>query len=193
MRTNKPNQSSLEPDPSAVEISDKLFDELTELAVDMAEECCLGRHSVPPAVIVYHRQIVENNALSDIEATYVVIDEDFNDPDRKRDIMRTVGKQFYETKKVPAAVFMLSEAWMSKNKDPNTIPSQDPNRQEAIAIVGRTIGRECKSMVMIPVSRDKEDRMIRNGENDSVKDCRIDMPLLDQFFIGFFHKHLPAS
>lgn len=190
MRSNEPVESRYVPDLSAVDISDQQFDQMTEQTVKMVEDLGLNTVSMMPSLIVHHRHIVDNGALSDMSATLVGIGVDFNDGREKRNILRNLGRKFYDDHEIPCAVFMASEAWTSHKAkeclEDGMMPSQDPDRKEVLLVSGRTIAGECKVGVSIPVKRDDKDIMHRDGKNMVFKNENIDMSLLNQFLVGFF-------
>jgi len=199
MRTNEPEQQPFMPDPSAMDITDEKFKELCDMTVRMVEK--VGLHgkekSLMPVIFVHHRSIVEGGMLSDIEHTVVGIADGFNDGDKKREIVRKIGRKIWDQKLLPVAIFMASEAWMShidvkdkKNVDLDNLPmpSKDPNRKECLMIAGRTISYDCKIGIMIPIKRDENDYMHRDMDLEEIKTKDLDMYLLNHFFHGFFEK-----
>jgi hypothetical protein len=190
MRSNEPEHKYVVSDTSAMDITDHKFDEMTNLTVKMVEDLGLNTASLMPTLIVHHRHFEENGMLSDMTSTLIALDVDFSDGDEKRELLRKLGRKFYMDKEIPAAVFMASEAWMSKkvkeNADDGLLPRDDPDRKEVLTIAGRTMMGECKVGVFIPVKRDGKDIMRRDGENTVFKNKNIGTFLLDEFLNGFF-------
>lgn len=198
-RDNEPKDNPFMPDPSSMDITDQQFMELCEMTVQMVNTVAFSgkEKSLMPVVFVHHRRFVEGNMLSDIEHTIVVIGQGFNDADEKRSVMKKIGAKFFDEKLFPVAIFMASEAWMSminlKDRDKKDfdisklpLPSKDPNRKECIMIAGKTTSGDCNIGIMIPIKRDENEYMQRDGEETRTKE--LETYLLNQFFHGFFHK-----
>lgn len=194
MRTNEPTDKLFMPDPDSMDITDEMFQELTDITVEMVEETELGKNKdMAPMLMVHFREFDKSMMPSDIQGAVIVITGGFN-PDTKHDMLRALGLQFFDKRWFPVAVFMVSEAWMSsvaqeeykKEGYVPVMPSQDPNRKECIMIAGQTTNSDCKVGVSIPIGHDKDGIMIRDGGNTVTKE--LDMFLLNHFFWGFFEK-----
>lgn len=196
MRSDKPKGYKYKalPPPEAMDITDDKFKELTDLAVRMVEEQELGKNkSMLTTLIVHFREFVDGDnqvTLSDIQSSIVIIAGTFNN-ETKQPTVQAIGKEFFEKKWFPVAVFMVSESWVSEvsaeeiDLPDRPMPSQDPNRKECIIIAGRTPATDdCKVGVMVPIIHDDDGNMIRAGENTVTNE--LDTHLLDQFFVGFF-------
>lgn len=192
MRTNEPEQKPFMPDPACLEITDEKFQELTDITVSMVEEAELGKNKdMAPMLMVHFREFDQNMMPSDIQGAILVIAGGF-DTDTKQDALRALGRQFFEKRWFPVAVFMIAESWMShmskedyeKAGGVTVMPSEDPNRKECIMIAGRST--DCRVGVSIPIIHDKDGIMIRDGENVVTKE--LEMYLLNHFFHGFFEK-----
>jgi len=147
-----------------------------------------GDISFPPHVFYYYYERTPENEISERHVGVAAIMDDFNDTQKKRDIMRSIGKQCMIEKLVVVGVHLVSEAWISVTMErpgPNTIPpSQDPNRKEALQISGLTttglciggwlqIERDAEEKIHVPEQR--LDRWATNGKNR----------LLQEFFFGY--------
>lgn len=192
MRSNEPTNKPFIPDPDAIEITDEKFQELANQTVKMIEELELGTDGMSPKMFIHFRTLEEGGMLSDIQSAVVVIAGAFNN-DNKHELIAGIGRQFFEKRWMPVAVFMGSEAWMSNIKpedlkaDAYVQPSKDPNRKECLMIAGRTSTNDgCQIGIMIPIKRDEKNNMVRDGENTVTKE--IDSYLLNHFFYGFFEK-----
>lgn len=186
MRETKTNRPIVDPD--AMDISKEKFRELADMTVSFVESCGLGTDSFMPHVFVHHRELTEALQLGEIEHTVCGIAQNFNDHDEKHMVMRSLGRKFYQERKFPAAVFMATEAWISKaskdGKPEYDYPSQDPNRAEVLIIAGGTLMGDETIGVSIPVKRDEKNLMQRGGEN--VVCDKIESALLGSFFRGYF-------
>lgn len=152
----------------------------------MVQGTILGKaKEMAPVLFVHYRKIEENGAFGDLEHSIVMIASGFGDTDSKYKTIFELGRKFYEEEMFPAAVFMGTEAWISKQTE--VMPRDDPDKQEYIIISGVSVGKECRSINMIPIGHDKDGYIIREGEEMKYPDgTTIESPLLDQFFIGFF-------
>lgn len=177
-----------------MDITDGKFKELTDLTVSMVEDTELGKNKdMAPMLMVHFREMTQEPGkqmeVSDIQGAIVVIAGGFDDK-TKNTTVRAIGKQFFDKKWFPVAVFMVSESWVSHiapedldNPD-RPMPRDDPNREECIMIAGRTPAADCKVGVSIPIIHDSNGIMTRKGENIVVNE--LEMYLLNQFFHGFF-------
>lgn len=112
---------------------------------------------------------------------------DFNDPDRKRALLFTLGHNLYDQKQiVPRAVFLISEGWVTFKPagQPLTQPRNDPERKECAICFGMSLGGHHNGITHIPVRRDDEDHMVKNGEARLFDGA--DTHILQSFFDGFF-------
>ncbi len=191
MRDTNPRQSTPHIEPTALDISNEQFKEMAGIAVKLIESAAIGHKNFMPCLIIHAREVAnEQGQLSDMETIIVGIDQDFNDPESKHKILRAIGRKVYTERLIPAAVFVAAEAWASTAVDPVTnepiygAPSMDPNRQEVLVVSGISISKEDKIGIMIPVKRDAEGVMQRDGEND--EDLEVEAPLLDHFWRGYF-------
>lgn len=174
-------------DPVSLEVSPKTFKELADASVKFVESAGLGESDFMPHLIVHTRSVVEGGGLGDIETTMVAIAAGFSQ-EQKRETIRNIGRLFYKERKLPAAVFMASEAWTSKEVGPDgkgkyATPSEDPNRQEVLVVSGMSMSGEEKIGVFIPVKR-VDGKMARAGEN--YVSAEIEPYILNHFFRGFF-------
>lgn len=174
----------------ALEITDEKFKEFADATLKVIEENDLGKGGMNPVLFIHARPWQERQ-LGDIEGMVVVIDQEFNNQEIKTKVLKQIGAQVAQMKLIPVAVFMASEAWMSMGTkeqplDMNLMPSQDPNRKECIIVAGKTIMRDCQIGMMIPIKRDKDGNMIRDGETTITHE--IGTFILNQFFIGYFEQ-----
>lgn len=174
------------PDPASLDITDEKFQELTDITVKIVEDCDLGNKRMCPALFVHFRQLNEQSVLGDIQHAVIVLAGGMADKDQKHETIKRVGQQCFEKKWYPLAVFMAAESWRSEKPDQYPQASKDPDRTECIVIAGRTINDDCKITIIIPLGRDKDGNMVRDGENVVWKEA--EMYLLNNFFHGFFEK-----
>lgn len=188
MRDDKPYEKPFSPHPSDIEISDETYHELRELSIQLVEETILGKaKDMAPVLFVHYRRVNEDGMYGDLEHAIVVVADGFQDTESKYKTVFSLGKRFEQERMIPAAIFMGNEAWLSHNPQPGLMPRDDPERKECIVIAGRSIGGECKSLTMIPISHDADGFIIRSGEDEKHPEAaEMKTPLLDQFFIGFF-------
>jgi len=123
------------------------------------------------------------------EIIYVMIHVDFNESKVKHQVMFNCGVQVYESKKVPVAVVMASEAWCSKRAHdtdyPNVQPRHDPMRTEGILVAGAGLEKKQRLTIMTPIKRDKDsNNIVIDGESEEFEGPM--MFLLDHFWRGFY-------
>lgn len=187
MRTEKPTNRPVIPDPSCMDITDEKFKELTDITVRMIEDCDLGKSKdMSPVITIHFREFTEQFVPGDIQTAVMVLSGGMSDEDEKYETIKNTGRMCFAKKWFPVAVFLSAESWKSDKPDQYPQASKDPDRTECIVIAGRTPGNECKIMVMIPIGRDMDGNMIRSGEN--VVTNKAETHLLNQFFYGFFEK-----
>lgn len=186
MRTEKPTNKPFMPDPASMDIADEKFQELADITVRLVEDCDLGNTSMCPALLVHFREFNEQFMPGDIQHAVIVLAGGMTDEDQKHETIKKVGRQCFDKQWFPVAVFMAAESWRSEKPDQYPQASKDPDRTECIAIAGRTISDDCKIMIMIPLGRDKDGNMVRDGENKVTRE--VEMYLLNHFFHGFFEK-----
>lgn len=186
MRETKTNKPIVDPD--AIDLSKEKFRELADQTISFVESCGLGDDSFMPHVFVHHRELTEGLQLGEIETTVCAIAQNFSDHDEKHMVMRSLGKKFQLEHKIPVAVFLATEAWMSKaikdGKREYENLADDPNRTEVLVIAGSTMMRDETIGVSIPVKRDEKNLMQRAGENEV--NNKMESALLGSFFRGYF-------
>ena len=116
---------------------------------------------------------------------------DFNEHDEKHAAMRMIGRSIYEAQKVPVAVVLSSECWLSRRRGGvlhggHCEPRHDPARQEGIQISGLALGRKHAAMTFALIERDAKENMKIDSFTPLVKPERL--PLLESFFLGFFEE-----
>lgn len=82
--------------------------------------------------------------------------------EQKRMALILLGKQIRDKGHDIAEVVMVLETWFvaNKHRDTTTLaPSQHPNRQEAIVVVGRNAAHTRSSCVIQPFTRDGEQKL----------------------------------
>lgn len=205
-RTNQPTESNYSFDPSALEISDKRFDELHKLSLSMVNDVAFGTHEgrrekdLTPVLFVHYRTVdTETGQFSDLECAVCML---CGVPEEKHGFMQQVGAQFAEKKMIPAAIFHGSEAWYvqaeSKDKqvDMSIRPSQHPNKKECIMVAGCSVGRDYKSFDIIPISRDAEGYLIKSDDpspSTAMPGAQSEPYLLYAFFQDFCEYYLKGK
>jgi len=134
--------------------------------------------------------LVKESPADEGELWLHVLDVPFNEHDEKHRALRTVGRQLYEQRRIPVALVLSSECWLSKQrgglKAPHCEPRHDPARQEGIMIQGLTMGNRHSAMAFAPVESDAEHHMKVEpfGKIMPGAECG----LLSSLFLGFFEK-----
>lgn len=117
-----------------------------------------------------------------------VLSVPFNEREEKHAVMRNMGRMVYQAEKIPVAVVLSSECWMSTRrngpKTPHCEPRHDPARQEGIVVFGATMGIKHAAVAFAQVERDADGNMkVAPFEEISKSEPS---PLLQSFFLGFF-------
>lgn len=111
----------------------------------------------------------------------------FNEDKEKRDSLYSIGRRLYPQRKMPIAVFLISEAWMSP-KSVGVQPGEHPERSEVIVIFGRSMVPERSVLVCTPVERRADNTIVTKG--DPQINYHGQSPLLMEFYRGFFSEPL---
>lgn len=107
----------------------------------------------------------------------------FNEHAEKRQALADLGAKFYQDQKFPQAVFLCTEAWLAQNPPPGLQPRDCPDRREVLLVFGMSFGGKSKAVVSIPVRRDGENRMLRDGEATETREGQS--VILNAFYAGF--------
>lgn len=118
----------------------------------------------------------------------------FNEAEEKQMALFGMGLKFYNEQKIVIAVILSSEAWMSrqlKKGFKNIQPRHDPNKTEAVIIVGSGVVQGQKQFYSIPIKRDDKNMMHIDGDQEEMNGLDVAFPLLEWFWKGFFSKVMP--
>lgn len=178
--------------PPEFEISEKKFAEMMVAVKASTASMVIGSKDLSPMLTVFYRKLIGGGMMSDIEMSLYVIGGDFIDDDRKEVAMRTCGQTVNEQKLFPLAVFMSSEAWLSKANGKHGPPSQDPEREEAIVVAGRNISGDHRLLSVMSISRDSEG-VISSVDGFGNDTKPLGTQLLDKFFHGYFSKAMGVA
>jgi hypothetical protein len=128
------------------------------------------------------------------KAIVMLVNPNFDNPDEKFKIFKSIGAMFAEKKMNLVAVYQVCEAWVSqqeKKEDGSFMrPSEDPNKMEAIIIAGMTVdGRT--NMATVPFQRVTKDKVIFTKStqyidyNEADKGHQLESNLLAEVFKGY--------
>lgn len=143
-----------------------------------------GCKSFCPKIIVEAIDPFSPDAKRDIIC--IVVDQDFNDSEKKHGIMRQIGEMFYKNGKLPLSVSLASEAWLSNNQE-NIAPSQADDRRECIVISALGIDKST-DMQLMPFRRDKQQNIIE-GAFVKYSGGEVKSALLESFYHGFWEAY----
>lgn len=150
-----------------------LLDQLKEA------ECRKFDGEVLPHLIVYSNQ---RDGKGRREVVYLAIDPSLME--RRHEVMFEMGSRMRQEGVEPAVVFFVTEVWMGRN--PDIQPREDPERREALAIMGCTMDMRV-NFVRVPITRYGETvdlgcpETLRFEEGRSVAESE----LLECFFRGY--------
>lgn len=163
--------------------SDEEFDELIKKAQNTALDILSDKtQSFMPHVII------ESIGPGEKESGYQVffIGTDFNSHENKAIIMSGIGRELRKMNHAPIAVFLLSEAWLSRQDANNghfIQPRNDPNRRECIIIGANRIGHAKGRMCAMPITRDCDNNIVTSSF--SIEYPETDNNILDLIFEGY--------
>lgn len=173
--------------PWAIPTSAQTAD-LLELATGAIRRFLDGSHvSMPPQLIVLSRR----NADEAPQCMVFACGCGFNEPHEKRMFLRIVAQNLAAARRVPMAVALASEMWLSPDTE-NVQPRDHPERQEVLGVMLQPLsGKGIR--VHIPVQRDRKERMLAGGaESRNGEDEAVTSPLLDAFLVMFAEEGLAA-
>lgn len=156
-----------------------------------------GDDGVTPHLLVLHRQ-------PDMEMAYdfYVMPDAFGETDTKYNTLEAIGSILGEEHKAVVAIFLVSEAWLSTcttdevEKHPYRKAGDDPNRQEAAIVAGRTLDNR-HSMSMSILNRDGDGNIRTVGatetDYDLMRTGKLRSDLLDTFYLAYMKAYLGAD
>lgn len=186
MRDNQPSDKPPLPplERSAFELTEAKFDDMMKNAWESMSAVMKGEKSLSPVVFVFYKEVEDELQIGDIKLAVLVITNDFNDWKTKSATLRQIGEMCFEKQWFPIAAFLGSEVWVGKNT--SMMPSQDPQRVEAIVLAG--ISSDYTKMRLAHLVR-AEDKTISMGEDIATPEgATAEAPLLGQLFAGFGRK-----
>jgi hypothetical protein len=143
--------------------------------------------SVTPQLLVLLKDPITGRNSVDI----LVMNIPFNTHTEKHSALYTQGLRYYREQKVPIALTLISEAWISTEETDKPrkylAPEDDPERVEAViyhAITMKNLSRHGYR----PVKRDAQQMIHPIGEWEIAPDNSSSAPLLGSFFRGYFAK-----
>lgn len=112
-------------------------------------------------------------------------------------VMAALGQEYGKSRQVVAAVFLVTEAWRSvvdraayeAHPDNRVTPSEDPDRQEVVMVVGATVDLQCASIIAM-VERDP-DGTARLGPPERMIETSSD--LIKTFLANYAAAYLAAG
>jgi hypothetical protein len=144
---------------------DKHLDQIVSIGKKYISD---GAQGVSPLAFVICAPVKEEFNPEDIDDYPMMIIDysnlDFNDTEIKMDALYDTGVKLAQNRAIVFAVFISSEAWLSKtpienvDKDSIVMPSKDPNRLEVMITFGLSINND--SNCSIQIMERKEDGSI---------------------------------
>jgi hypothetical protein len=127
-------------------ISDAEFNHLLMNALEWAGQYMEGEESISPHLMAFYAPGEGDYIMS------VFVTPGFEDDESKVMTMAAMGVKAAEGDDPLAAVFLITEAWMSTRPEgeglPDVPPSEDPERVEVIIISGSTIDQRQNQAVV---------------------------------------------
>jgi hypothetical protein len=170
-------------------ISNKEFKEQTQECI----ECLLpniGDTGVMPKLLTLSLDGENGGFKIDL---FVINDNNFNDYDCRAGIIRKIGRECAEKRSHVCAVFLISEAWLSKQdgKKPRKYKQaeDDPNRKEIALIAGKTIGQH-SSLTTAELSRDARKNISKIDEPQTKYDFERTGYFQSELIDGFWKCYL---
>lgn len=139
-----------------------------------------------PSGIAPKLAILARDADGEDKIMVVAIMGDFNESEVKYAAMRAIGHKIFEQEVFPMIITLLTEAWLSRNAyDMDCAPRYDPKKIEVVILSGRDLSGNHKSATYIPIKRDEENRIIRDGPDETMSGNDVAMALLDELYKGW--------
>lgn len=157
--------------------SDKDFDEIfddTLKASIKSFDGLEGKSGFQPRLYIAYTEKDDGKVLGDV-VLFASFDEN------RFKIMEELGKTYAKQNKYVWAVFLSSEIWWKRynTSTPDKLPSESPDRQEALMVAGQTIDKRMKMSLM-----QIKNRMIGSPISpEHYKEMKSD--ILDSFFKGY--------
>lgn len=151
-----------------------------------AERELAGKPESMAPMLIVHSITLEGKQ----EVTLCALFVPFNEHADKRNALADLGARFYQEQKCPQAVFLCTEAWLAQNPPPGVQPRDCPDRREVILVFGMSFGGKLRAIISIPVRRDGENRLVRDGEVVQVMEGQP--VLLNAFYAGFVSQFTTA-
>lgn len=148
-----------------------------------------GSDGVTPALLVLSKAEETDNEHDYQIRWYSLVLDNFNDFDVRCDTLRKIGEDCAARKELVLAILFASEAWVSR-QDPDA-PRQyaragdDPNRQEAAIIAGKTVdGRALYGTAELTRNRKQKIKSVGkvNMNYDLDRKGVMTATLLDEFY-----------
>ena len=118
-------------------MSDGDFNRLLMNALAWASEYMAGEAEFRPHVLAFYRRPAGSHSLT------VLMTPGWTDPESKDLLMTGMGRAAAESEEPLAAVFLVTEAWMTQRAEaeglPDVPPSEDPERVEVVIVSGSTL------------------------------------------------------
>ena len=144
-------------------LSDADFNRLLMDTLAWASEYMAGEEVFAPHVLAFYRQPKGGHSLT------VLVTPGWDDQRGKERILAGMGQAAAESDEPLAAVFLVTEAWMTQRTaqdgPPDVPPSEDPARQEVVVVSGSTLDmRQNQAIIHI----EREEGRLAAGEVLSV-------------------------
>ena len=128
-------------------------------------------------------------AFTEKGVALLILDDLPSDHDQKVFLFRLAGAKLANstgTEQINELHF-VSEAWFSiqKNEQEFIQPSQDPDKKEAIIIVGKDYQNNTSNMSNLEMIRDTAGKLIELKDTGNDEEQSFESPLLDAFKQGF--------
>lgn len=176
---------------SSMGLTESEFMEKAQMCLDWVQNVEIGSEDVTPTFIVLHKEVdlAAKKVGEEVHMNiYKLATNEFNTHDGKRKLFEAIATDHFNNRHFPVATFLVSEAWVSsvKLKDmPKdfvpTPPSDDPNRTEAIMIMGMAYPLQKNYMATIRIMRNADGIIGQVGEPVIAYD-KMSLPLLMLFW-----------
>lgn len=161
------------------------FSEKVEAIAEMSIEALFKTGQIIPSLFVVGDQNVA-----------MIVMQGFGPSNQDRiEQLFAVGKTLAENNERPTNIGLLegavlvTESWMSQVSDPDVIkvmPEDDPDRKEAVVVVGQDARSDTNCLFIYEMLRNKAGQLIDAVKMDIPSDMQPDRNLLDAFAAGYY-------
>jgi sRNA-binding regulator protein Hfq len=136
-----------------------------------------------PTSITPHLWIETTDLAAKREVQLCALMVPFNEANEKEQALVAQAARLHRERKIPVAVFLTVEAWVSQQPVPGVEPRHSSDRREVVLVGGCSLNGEICEVSSVLVKRDEKNRMIAQGPLERVSHARLG--ILQLFYRAF--------